>query len=225
MGGISGDQFFLTLDAITARGYSSSVVLTPNFPGGSVSGPEHTVVMSKVISITNANPDGEGTNIPMGVRTPGQFSFAAASHFNTLNGRNDVVLSEAAFTVKATNVELDAAAFRMYNKADASMVSSTYALQQLDGTPITTATVTGDFRVVFTGLETSTVNTAIDAGSSQTFVLRAQVNTVGIGAADLRVSLEPARVTWIDMEATGPAGTYAGIESPETIVHSTQYEN
>src|SRR3990167_8981114 len=85
-----------------------------------ITGQKNAVVLAKVTTITNANPDPDNTNVPTGISPFGQFKFTAASNSNTLNGLNKAVLSGVIFTVNASNVDIDGGTFKLYNKSDSS---------------------------------------------------------------------------------------------------------
>lgn len=228
-GGVRGEQFALAVDTLMARGEFSTNEITPSLPNGSVTGPAHRVVMSKVSGITNANPDANGTAIPIGAeRSIGQFKFTGAANSNTRNGINRSVISEIAFDVNATNVAINAGGFSLFNKADSSSRLTTYRLERMDGSVIpNTGTVTGVFRVIFTGIESSLVDSEISSGSDATLVLGAEVTNAKISNAassTLQTSIRPAAIRWIDRDAGGLV-SLLGIEWPDTSVFSTSYQS
>lgn len=228
-GGVSGEQFALAVDTLMAQGAFSANAITPSLPNGSVTGPAHRVVMSKVSGIANANPDANGTAIPIGAqRSIGQFKFTGAANSNTRNGLNRSVISDIAFDVNATNVAINAGGFSLFNKADSSSRLTTYRLERMDGLVIpNTGTVTGVFRVIFTGIESSLVDSEISSGSDATLVLGAEVTNAKISNAassTLQTSIRPAAIRWIDRDAGGLTNLL-GIEWPDTSVFSTSYQS
>ncbi len=231
-GGMGGDAFSLSVDAVMARGDTSANAIEPEFLGD-IRSPEHTVVMSRIAVIANANPAPNGTPVSLGTADIGQFRVAAANHGNFRNGLNDVVLDTLTFEVDAQNVELDSSGFRFFNKADATSQSAVFRLERMDGTPIADPVVTGQFRVIFTSLPNTVVQTAIDQGASETFVLQvrtmnAQVNPSVRSYLRAGLSLRPGDFWWIDQESAGMGlggYVYDWIDYPESVIYSTMYMN
>ncbi len=231
-GGVSGDWFALAVDQVMARGVVSSNTITPEIDEDIV-GPTHQVVTAKVASITNANPDPDGTAITTGWHDFGQFKFAAAANVNTANGLDRVAIDALIFNVVATNVELDAD-FRFYVKgSETAWVNATPIAN--DGT-VLTGTVTGSFLV-----RVSPLDVAIEQGSDATFVLRANVLDTEIvpgATSSLLVSLEafnnPVATAWgpsashIKWRAVDSAMSNLDIlwvDYPDTSIRSTAYRN
>ncbi|OGJ66089.1 hypothetical protein A3F36_00280 [Candidatus Peribacteria bacterium RIFCSPHIGHO2_12_FULL_55_11] len=228
-GGVRGDTFAADVDAVFAQGGISSNDIAADIAADIV-GPYHTVVMSKISSIVNVNPDANGTAVPTGPSNVGQFKFAAAANTNTQNGLNKVVVDQLTFTVNAVNVAMDAGAFRFINKADATVSSSTYRLERLDGTATAASgTITGSFRVIFTGLDASLVDTEISQGEDKTFVLQVNVTNPNTSTqvSSLQVSLQlddPGFIRWLDRD-NGGSTQFSWIEYPDTTVKSTSYQS
>ena len=199
-------------------------------------------VLAKISSITNANPDANGSAVPNGLSNIGQFKIAAAAHGNTKDGLNDIVLSGVVFNVNATNVSLTGNSFKFYNKANATVKHSCT-------THYSTATT---FAVAITGNASgsllvncidiplgSSVQTEIDQGSDQTFVLEATVTNPNFSTTNssLQVSLQSfdnARVSGNGIAATeshlawrdkdqAASTLFRWVEYPETVVKSTSY--
>ncbi len=250
-GAISGKHVKLRLDAVAgakARGFISSNNLTQNdgdalsegevFIGTSsnaasqtITGNDNVVVLSKITSILNANPDANGTAIPTGVqRAIGQFKFRAEAANNTLNGQNKWTLSDIIFNVNVTNVATNLGSYKIYNKADpfskASCSVTTISASQL--------------LAVCDNLTLSSVNTQIDQGSDSTFVLETEVTNPQVSSSAssiLQVSLQnfgsitnttfgasSSHLQWQDKDF-GASTPFLWIESPETTINSTQYQN
>jgi hypothetical protein len=213
-----------------------------------ISGSKNSTVLSKITSITNANPDANGTNVPTGVSDLGQFKIAAAPNSNSKFGLNKVVLSGVIFNVNATNVALDTTTFKFYNKSNSTATSSCTSMTSA-GVALA-GTASGSFVVECKGLGAgTTVNTTIDQGTDQTFVLQANVtnNKVSSSATStLQVTLQNfdsnSRTTfgpgstsshfeWIDQDTgtaacgTGTTCTFLWIEYPDTTVKSTSYQS
>jgi hypothetical protein len=260
-GAVSGGKVRLTvlgtvdLNAVKAASLNTSLPLKTNdgdatdegeiFIGRSnvganadISGSEHTVVLSKVVSVTNADPNANGTAIPTGFgREISQLKFSAAPNNNTLNGLNKVALGNVLYSVTAQNVLLSGSGFAAYNKADSTQVVLCYPMSTT-GTPLA-GDVTGTF-LVSCAYSGSPVNNSIDPGTDATFVLRANVmnSKVDNGAASvLQVMLSnfpdstntsfgpsASHLTWHD-EDLGESKGFFWIDSPNASVNGTAYSN
>ncbi len=214
-----------------------------------IAGNKNISVLSKITSITNANPDANGTAVPTGISAIGQFKFTSATHSNSKNGDNDVTLSGVVFNVNATNVEITNASFKIYNKADQT---KTVTCTEYDsgGAAISNPS-SGSMLVECIGLAASTLDTSIDKGTDSTFVLQADILNPNSASSDggvsvLQVTLQNfdsilntpfgaqgavagrSHIHWIDKDQTN---TYASgahfnwIEYPETTVKSTSYNS
>ena len=247
--------------AVRARGYESSNDLDPNTDGDAsadgevfvgrdsaattnldIVGNDNVSVLSKIASITDANPD-SGTNpsISTGITPFGQFKVTAAANSNTNNGPNKVTLSGIVFNVNATNVEMDDV-FSIYNKAD-STVKKTCTAYESTGTTSVVAIASGTLLVSCEGLAADSVNTEIDPGSSATFVLEGEVtdsntSTNSTLQAELQKFDDKTRTTfgvtagatishieWNDDDSAGSDPEFTWVEYPETVVKSTSYKN
>jgi len=245
--------------AVRARGLQSSNNLTANNSNGSsdgevfigtdtpttsntdVVGPVNQVVLAKITSIANANPDVDNTNVPTGVSPFGQFTFTAATNTNSLNGLNKATLSGVVFNVNATNVNLAATAgsFRFYNKADSSnkVNCSSYTVA---GASIA-GTASGSFLVECKGLKGSVVDTRIPSGSSTTFILEGNVTNskTGTSTSGLQASIQnfttlssnsfgvsanaTSHIDWLDEDTTSTS--FKWVEYGDTSVKSTSYKS
>jgi hypothetical protein len=192
------------------------------------------VVLSKIVSITNANPDADGKSVPTGVSAIGQFKFTAATNTNSLNGLNKATLSGVTFNIVATNVDLDGSAFKFYNKADTSTKQSCSLVGATNSS--------GSLVVSCMGLKASSVDTSLDSGESVTFVLEANVTNPNTGSINstLQVSLQhfsdrafttytsdsastSGHIHWLDEDTS--ATDFYWIEYSETEVKSTSYQS
>ncbi len=198
------------------------------------------VVLSKVTSITNADPNANGTAIPTGTqRAIAQFKFATAATNNLKNGPNKWTLSGVIFNVNATNVLLGSgdqtatatSDFMLYNKADPTVKSSCTANR---------VTASGSSLVVtcINIQSLSSVNTQIDPGTDATFVLEAEVANAKISnssTSTLQVSFQgfdtssatlvgsaTSHLAWVDKDNSGTT-TFLWIEYPETSINGTSY--
>jgi hypothetical protein len=216
-------------------------------------GTKHTTVLSKIQTIANANPDANGTNIPTGVADIGQFKISAAPNSNSKNGLNKVVLSGVVFNINATNVAMDTTKFKFYNKANSTVTRSCTAVNATSGTTIQsgTQTASGSFVVICSGLANttlSTVNTTIDQGTDQTFVLQAEVTNPKVSSTStstLQVQLinfdspnntffgpssSNSHFEWVDSDGTTigtgttTSSVFRWVEYPDTTVKSTSYQ-
>jgi hypothetical protein len=205
-----------------------------------IMGNMHHTVLSKITSITNANPDADNTNVPTGPSRPfGQFKFTAATNSNTLNGLNKAVLSGVIFNVNATNVLMGSgdqtsastSDFKFYNKADASTKVTCTA---------SVATASGSFTVSCRNLSTSSVDTELDSGESNTFVLEGEVvnskvstsatSTLQASLIDFTSMQQTETLTsttshlwWLDKDTS--TTNFYWVEYPDTVVNSTSYKS
>ena len=225
---------------------------TASSNGGSnafIIGNVNVSVLSKITSITNANPDANGTAVPTGVTPIGQFKVAAAAHDNSKNGDNDVVLSGVIFNVNATNVSIGDGTFQAYNKDDQTKTVTCQAYNATNNTQIASGQVnSGSLLVDCAGLDSSDVDTEIDEGTDLTIVLEADItnpnNQAGNGGVSvLQVSLQDfddrtrtaygaaastsSHIQWIDEDQvnTFPTKAFTWIEYPESTVKSTSYNS
>ena len=203
-----------------------------------ITGSKNNVVLSKVTSITNADPNANGTAIPTGTaRDIGQFKFSTAAASNGKSGPNKWTLTGVIFNVNATNVLLGAgdqtgaaSDFYLYNKADPTTTASCTA---------NVVTASGSsLLVTCQNLQSTSVNTQIDPGSDVTFVLRADVTNAKVSngsTSTLQVSLQgfdtqssttfsttTSHLAWDDKDSGGST-PFLWIEYPTTTVNGTSY--
>jgi len=257
-GAVSGASITFSVAGSTyARGVLSSREIAHNdgdtiaegeaFFGTSTPGPDQPIVgsnnvtvLSKVISVVNGGP-ATGT-VPSGVdREIGSFKFSAAPNANSKNGLNQVVIDGLVFTVNGTNVAMASTGFKIYNKTAGSATNLNCSPFSATGRAIN-GTASGTFLLWCTDLETGIVDTAIDQGASDTFVLLANVTNPNTAAAwggesILQVSLndftnstktvfgiggDQSRIRWRDADS-GSSVTFTWIEYPDSAVNSTTY--
>jgi len=248
-GAVSGKHVKLRVDAIAgakARGLLSSNNLVQNngdaaptgevfigtssaAPSQTMTGNDNVVVLSKIISITNASPDQDGTSIPSGTeRAIGQFKFTTAAASNLKNGINKWKLTDVIFTVDANNVRFDETSFKFYNKADTSQKFDCYTLDSDSTLP--------KFFVACWDIQN--VDTEISPDADATFVLQANILDTQISSSavsSLQVSLTDFsdaavsgmaanlnHVSWLDKD-NGSSERFFWIEYPDTAVRSTLY--
>ena len=214
-------------------------VATPTANAAAIRSKYNQVVLSKVTSITNADPNANGTAVPTGTqRDIAQFKFSAAAANNLKNGANKWSLSGVIFNVNATNVLLGSgdqtsaatADFYIYNKADSVTKSQCLADK---------VTASGALVVTCKDLRNSSVNTQIDPGTDLTFVLQTDVTNAKISnssTSTLQVSLQnfsdnafyatftssTSHLDWTDTD-NGGSTRFRWLEYPETSVNGTSY--
>lgn len=184
----------------------------PDLP---VAGPIFLTAMSRIDSIVNANPDANGTNVSTGVSDIGQFKITAATHGNSKNGLDKVVVDRMTFIVTAENVDLDVTSFRLFNKANSTLAVVADSVEIVSS---------GVYRVTFSALSLqASVDTAINQGSSQTFVLQANVISA-TQSSSLRVGLQTDNLFWSDRDASTNF-LFGYTLLPDTIMYSTLYQS
>ncbi len=205
----------------------------------------NNVVLSKITSITNADPNANGTAIPTGTqRQIAQFKFSTAAANNLKDGTNKFTLSGIIFNINATNVELGTAVntalatstFKLYNKADQSAkhVCTTAA------TAVSANGASGALVVQCGAIptRTSAMQTEIDPGSDATFVLEANVTNAKISSTSsstLQVSIQSftdplasaftaadSHISWLDKDS-GTTTVFKWIEYADTSINGTSY--
>ncbi len=260
-GGVSGAQFSIGLkpqNSIEARGVDSSNQLTDSDNDGIAEGEifigqdtassnnnesveiwsnEHTSVLAKIVSITNANPDPNGSAVPTGVSAIGQFKFAAANHDNSKNGHNDAIVNKLRFNVNGTNVAIDADSFKLYNKSDPTVRMSCEPYY-IGGEPFTFSNISGTYTVLCDGIGGSNVDSEINKGDNITLVLVADILNPNVavatgGVSVLQVSISEfedptlgnaSHIEWIDRDQATNV-PFMWVEYPETSVKSTSYNS
>jgi hypothetical protein len=166
----------------------------------------------------------------------GAFKFVTAAHGNSKNGLNKVVMTAALLNVNATNVQIDSATLRFYNKADNNVKGKCTAITTA-GAPLT-GLITDSF-IASCKNGDATVNLTIDQNSSLTYVLQANVTNAKINSAatsTLQVSLQnftditqvtlgatTSHFKWFDQDTVQNA--YFWVEFPDTVVKSTSYQS
>ncbi len=213
-------------------------------PNNRIQGQPNVSVLAKIVSITNGSPDVDGTAIPLGLHSIGAFSFSGAVHTNTLNGLNAAVLKTLVFTVNATNVQMQADGFALYNTKHSEQKFPCVAYNNAGAVAL--QEITGGFQVLCEGLAASGSNlsglTRITMGSGLTLALQGMVlddNTTSNGNANLQVSLanftsiaatsagigtnpSASHLLWADQDAVSSVDFF-WVEFPNTVVNSTRY--
>ncbi len=221
----------------------------PASGNGLISGVQNQSVLAKVTSITNANPDPNGTAVPTGRSDIGQFKFSAAAHGNSKDGLNDWVLSGVVFNVNATNLLISSGTWLLFNKADAT-ITHTCTPRTLSNGAV--RIYSGSYFVHCLDLITDDaangrglVNTEIDQGTDATFVLQANVTNPQVAAnstSTLQISLQnfdqlsritfattdastASHISWQDLDGDSTNPFFTWIEYPDTTVKSTSYQS
>ena len=237
-----GDESSNNLDAndgdSTAEGEVFIGRTAANATNLNLLGSTNTTVLAKIASITNANPDPNGTNIPSGVNALGQFKFTAAAHENALNGPNKMILSGVTFNVSSTtnDVGLAEANWKFYEKNNSS-TKVTCDSTNTNGLSMNTQN-SGSFLVTCHGLDTNAVDTELNPGESATFVLEGDV-VASIANSTLQISLQDftdrtrqgmqsltstgSNIQWLDKDTT--TTNFFWVEFDGTTVNSTSYKN
>jgi hypothetical protein len=204
-----------------------------------ITGNRNVSVMAKITSITNANPDANGSAIQTGLTNIGQFKIAAAANGNTKDGLNNVILSGIALNVNATNVIITGNTFKLYNKGDATVKATCTAYNATAVASAITGSASGSLIVDCRNLSTSTVKTEINQGSDQTYVLEATISNPNASTTNstLQVSLQNfdtigkttygtsstvSHFIWSDKDQA-TTQNFTWVEYPETVVKSTSY--
>ena len=200
--------------SITARGFESSNVLkvtdgdttqegelfmgstTPVAADTPIVGNSNDVVLAKIVSIEDVNPDADGTNVPQGTnKRLAEFKFTSSTNSNTLGGRNKATLSGIVFQISATNVMFDASEFDMYNKNDQTQQISCTAYNSTPGNSLNGSDAPGTTRTINAGIGSGTMlvdcrratNTSVDldmdSGDSITLVLEGDITDNQVGSS------------------------------------------
>lgn len=251
--------------AIRARGAESSNDLDQNNNGGTaageifigktsatsdstnhntiINGTNHITVLSKITTIANANPDPDNTPVPTGVVPFGQFKFTGAANTNSTSGTNYALLTGVVFNVNATNVIMDATAFKLYNKANSTVTHACQAARTAAGN---STTVSGSFLVMCNEIDASSVETSVDSGNTATFVLEGNVTNSQVAASAtsiLQASMQSfnlntrvtfgsgtvsttanSHIAWEDKDS-GADVTFLWVEYADSTVNSTSYKS
>ncbi|MFH1670579.1 MAG: S-layer homology domain-containing protein [Patescibacteria group bacterium] len=143
-----------------------------------IAGPMHEITASNIIVIKNDHNDPNGTAIPIGNVTFAAFKFEASAKASSESF--PVHIRDLEFKLNAANVTIDPATVAIYNKLNPN---STKGCSASDNT--------GNITITCSNLETSSIGTTINQGSSVTLALRAHIISAqtNIGAATLQASL------------------------------------
>jgi hypothetical protein len=223
-GGVSGEPLQEVVmsgwSSVRARGVTSSNVLAVNNgdttmdgevfigtnsagPGSDILSSQCFVTMAEVARAENVDPNPDGTQIPTGAgRAISQTRLTAAMNASYKDGQNKVQLENLSFVVYASNVSLGSSSFFVYNKMNPSLTIAC-TVSMFDGTPVTSGSITGTFRVTCSGLSASAVDTLIGSGEDITIVLAADIQNTKIdntqsSSLQVKTELGSSASTWFD---------------------------
>jgi len=216
-GGVSGDVFSVELVHVEARGLVSSNDIQPELIGTIASG-DHTVVMAKIASVENANPDANGTTVPTGTnRDIGQFKYiVAAGLANTLGGLNDVIPVMNPFDVESSNVLFDPNGFFLYNKSNAT-----------ERIPCQSNGSSGNVRVTCVSSNNPSVDMEIDQGQSISLslsatILNSQIQSSQGSRLKVFADIGESGIEWLDQDNLISVN-FKGLRLGDQRVGSTEY--
>ncbi|TSC57330.1 MAG: hypothetical protein Greene041619_1228 [Candidatus Peregrinibacteria bacterium Greene0416_19] len=224
------------LSANNENGVPEGEVIIGNSSAGAnadIVGEKNVAVSAKLTSITNASLDPNGTAVPTGISSIGQFRFTAAPNSNSKNGLNKVVIDYLFFNVQSSNV-LFADSFTLWNKTNPTVKATCTPVPLGSITPLQ-GDISGDFRILCQSLSSGAVNTTIDQGTDAVFVIEGTIKNAGINsAADSTAmvffqafNLEPdapgsRNLGWADRDSA-TAQAFDWMEATESPVYSTFY--
>lgn len=201
----------------------------------SVSSAQYILGPTKLSSIINANPDPNGSAIPLGNSAIGQFKFESA-----LSSSHDFELDSIIFTINAPGVAIDPKTFVLSGASDTNKNVACKALYTT-GDDFTGNAISGNFLVRCTQIPNA-VDSRIASGESVTLSLSATILNPNIaeaagGASALQVSLKnftdatatgfganASHVLWNEVSADG-SERFFYIDLPTATVTSTSYNS
>ena len=208
------------------NGLEGEILIGTDFSGGpnkEICSGRLTITGSQIKEVLNANPDPDGSALPVGVNSIGQHQLITAVNSNYGSGQDVATLDTVPYLVTSINVGLDASSIHFYNKADTTTKIDCIAMT-LDGQPIT-GMATGTFIVQARGLESSAVDTDLASGEVATFVLEANVTQPQIDAgkcSTLRVDMLLSDLSWLNKD-NATRQHFMGLGLPYDTVPSTEY--
>lgn len=246
-GAISGETFTLSFSdedsSIVAQGVQSTSMLTENevFIEAGISSATLETTLAKIVSMQNASTDTDGTPVPTGIADVGTFTISAADNFNTKDGTNDVVIDGIVLSLDVKDVAIQADSLQLINKGNTSLSATCTPYDETNFAQITDV-ITDSVQVLCNNLSASNVDTVIDSGDSQTFVLRMEITDTNTteaedGTSSLQVRLEnysdnsattfgveqhQSHLQWIDTDI-GARTTFLWVDLPESTIALTHY--
>ncbi len=176
----------------------------------------HSVVLAKIVDITNSNTDPDDSVISAGAMTFGQFAFRAADHENSSGGYNTVEISKLVFTVSAVNMEFTSGSFYIFNTQNSSIISA-----------CTESATTGTITLTCDNLDSGAISSSISRGDTLNLSLHGTVASAQVspGVSILQVSLQnlsnpsiTGTIDWTDGETS-----FGWVDIGKTNVKSTSY--
>ena len=182
--------------------------------------------------ISNANPDSNGSAVPVGQSEIGAFRFDL-----TETGMDYIALIGLAFNVNATNVALDANKFKLYNKNDSTTTHTCYTYSYPNTRQIT-GVASGSLLVTCHNMDEGEIRTELGAGGHRIFVLSGEIldqntSTTG-GASTLQVSFQKfndednasfADKSHIYWKYKNDGQRFMWLDYDSSIIKSTSYES
>lgn len=169
-----------------------------------------TTVYAELDYASPANPDPNFSPVPIGVSAVNQTKFTTVINVND----GVVAINKLLYTMTTSNIAIDTASFRVYNKADASVkVAATTVVE----------VVPGAYAIAFDNLALSQVETRMASGEDDTFVLEVNIlnpkvdNSLSAGFFT-SVSLTDFGYHWVDTNLFEYQGTD---KDPKTILNPT----
>lgn len=181
-----------------------------------IAGTTHDIAASNIVEISNDNSDPDGTVIPIGNTTFAAFKFKASQKASSVSF--PVNIRDLVFNLNASNVTIDPDTVTIYNKLNPN---STKGCSASDST--------GNIVITCSNLETSSVGTTINQGSTITLSLRANIISAqtSIGTATLQASLRSLgnRADGGTIEWSDGTTTFDWVDIEEDRVESTLYRS
>jgi cysteine-rich repeat protein len=214
--------------------FPSDRLVNPATKNKTVYGTIQYPVYAKVLSITDANEDADGTALSAGAKDVAAFTFSAAANVNTKDGLNVIALSGAYFNVVTSNVTVDADSLQFYNSSGPDVMKSCRAYSKT-GTQLT-GEISGSF-LAYCNLRDGALDTQIEQGTSSTFKLRVTILNPKVNdtkSSQLIVSLRQfnkpglsfgttgSHLLWEDADQ-GSATSFRWAEDSLGYVESTRY--
>lgn len=239
-GSVSGQTVTLVVSAVTsgnvaisAEGYYSGQQLLQNDNNSSgdgeifigtesvatnsaITAATHTIVLAKIVDITNTNSDPDNSIMTTGGMTFAQFAFTAADHENSSGGYNTVEISKLVFTVSAVNMTFDVGSFYLFNTQNSGTIAA-----------CTASGVTGTITVTCDNLDTGAVSSIASRGGTVELALHGTVTNAQVspGVSILQASLPNLSnpsitgiITWSDGQTS-----LGWVDIGKTSVKSTSY--
>ena len=219
-GGVSGDTFTVVVDTVYVRGVVSSNNAPTIKPD--IHSPQHTVVLAKPAAAVNAHPSPNGSAIFVGQGMAHAAKVSASPHSNSRMGLNDLLMRDLWYTVYVSNVELSTSGSSLYNRSDPTVWMIPTSVTYLDGSLVTTPTVSQSFRLFFEDVPDH-IAAAIDQGTDQTLALDLTVLDPSISPS-LGSALQ-ASLDLVDSVFSDEENDFGGFGLPETELRGPAFRS